>query len=85
MLDAFAAYELEGEDSEGRIKPFEKPWCMTTVMFLGMSFCLPLAYLEEYRARKGLLREAEEPLLGDAQEVGSPQTAAPLHHVSQKC
>ena len=42
---------------------------MTTVMFLGMSLCLPLAYLEEHRARKGALSQAEEPLLGAAQEV----------------
>ena len=61
-----AVYELEGEGSDGQRKFFTKPWAMTTVMFLGMSFCLPLAYLEQWRARKGKLTAAEEPLLGGA-------------------
>ena len=63
---AAAVYELEGEGLDHRHKYFTKPWAMTTVMFLGMSFCLPLAYLEQWRARKGKLTPAEEPLLGNA-------------------
>jgi len=50
----------------------EKPWCMTTVMFCGMSFCLPLAFFMEYRQRKKAAVEAaattgsaQEPLLPD--------------------
>ena len=31
---------------------FTKPWAMTTVMFLGMSFCLPWAYWEEHKHKK---------------------------------
>ena len=53
------------------MKVFAKPWAMTTVMFLGMSICLPLAYLEEARARKGKLTAAEEPLIGGA-DVSHP-------------
>lgn len=64
-----AAYELNGTGRDGKEKNFTKPWCMTTVMFLGMSLCLPLAYLEERRAKKGALTQAEEPLLGGTAEV----------------
>ncbi len=46
---------------------------MATIMFLGMSFCLPFAYIEEMRARRkqrstaDLERDAAAaPLLGDA-------------------
>ena len=51
---------------DGKLKVFAKPWAMTTVMFLGMSICLPLAYLEEARARRGKLTAVEEPLVGNA-------------------
>lgn len=40
-------YELQGEGIDGEDRYFRKPWFMTTLMFLGMSMCLPLAYLEE--------------------------------------
>ena len=62
-----AAYELEGVGRDGNIKTFAKPWAMTTVMFLGMSICLPLAYFEEARARRGRLTAVEEPLMGDTE------------------
>ena len=68
-----AVYELEGVGLDGHVKFFTKPWAMTTVMFLGMSFCLPLAYLEEARARKGKLSAVEEPLLASA-DVRLPGT-----------
>jgi hypothetical protein len=44
---------------------------MTTVMFTGMSFCLPLAFILERRGRKkaAAAAEAAEPLL--AQGVSS--------------
>lgn len=68
-----AAYELEGEGLDGHQKFFRKPWAMATIMFLGMSFCLPFAYIEEARARRkqrttaDLERDAAAaPLLGDA-------------------
>ena len=73
-----AVYELEGEGLDGQRKFFTKPWAMTTVMFLGMSFCLPLAYLEQWRARKGKLTAAEEPLLGGAEAGPLPGTCTPV-------
>lgn len=43
---------------------------MTTVMFFGMSFCLPLAFLEQWQARRRQAaagsEEATFPLLNDA-------------------
>ena len=45
-------YELQGPDKHGHMHYFTKPWAMTTVMFLGMSFCLPWAYWEEYQNNK---------------------------------
>ena len=42
---------------------------MTTVMFLGMSFCLPWAYWEEYKHKK----QAKEALL-----AGNGETREPL-------
>lgn len=72
-LIAKIAYELEGEGLDGHQKFFRKPWAMATIMFLGMSFCLPFAYIEEARARRkqrstaDLERDAAAaPLLGDA-------------------
>ena len=65
-----AVYELDGPGRDGKVKLFEKPWAMSTVMFLGMTFCLPLAYWaerKEARRRKAAAAagEAAEPLLGD--------------------
>ncbi|GAB4819565.1 hypothetical protein N2152v2_006611 [Parachlorella kessleri] len=51
-LAAKYVYELDSEGRSGQHKLFEKPWAMTTVMFLGMTFCLPLAYLAEYRSKQ---------------------------------
>ena len=60
-----AVYELRAPGRDGREKLFEKPWAMTTVMFLGMSFCLPIAYAEQRRLQKKKEHhEAAEPLLG---------------------
>ena len=73
FISMLAAYELEGEGLDGHQKFFRKPWAMATIMFLGMSFCLPFAYIEEARARSkqrstaDLERDAAAaPLLGDA-------------------
>lgn len=43
----FAVYELDAPGIDGKVKNFEKPWAMTTVMFVAMTCCLPLAYLLE--------------------------------------
>lgn len=63
-------YELEGEGIGGEKQFFRKPWFMTTLMFLGMSLCLPLAYLEE-RIDAGANANTDaptgEPLLGSAE------------------
>jgi len=32
--------------------PHAQPYLMVTIMFVGMAFCLPLAYLEEWRNRR---------------------------------
>ena len=58
-------YELHGVGRHGKQKPFEKPWAMTCVMFLGMSLCLPLAYYQQFQAakKKRVLAEAEQPLM----------------------
>lgn len=68
-LAAKIVYELEGVGRNGAMKHFEKPWAMTTVMFCGMSFCLPLAFFVENKQRKAAQKAAaaasaaEEPLL----------------------
>ena len=46
-------YELQGPSlRDGKPELFRKPWAMTTVMFVGMSFCLPLAHFQEWKAKK---------------------------------
>ena len=45
-------YELDAPGIDGEVKNFEKPWAMTTVMFVAMTCCLPLAYLLEGRKKK---------------------------------
>lgn len=40
-----AVYELDAQGIDGKVKNFEKPWAMTTIMFVAMTCCLPLAYL----------------------------------------
>ena len=58
-------YDLDGIGRDGEIKHFEKPWAMTTVMFLGMAFCIPLAYYVEHLNKKEKGREERESLLVD--------------------
>lgn len=73
-----AVYELSSEGADGKERYFRKPWFMTTVMFVGMSFCLPLAYLEERAkaraARAPAAGASGEPLLpnGTDGEVRTP-------------
>lgn len=71
-----AVYELKGHGIDGEEQFFRKPWFMTTLMFLGMSMCLPLAYLEERMsaAANGSGTDPVEPLLAaiDTVEVRTP-------------
>ena len=78
-----AVYELEGPDLEGKNKLFRKPWAMTLNMFIGMSFCIPLAYLEERRNRQKPSAgdpslDASEPLLNGVSKVARPCLSAHL-------
>eukprot|EP00889_Picochlorum_renovo_P008100 jgi/Picre1/35130/NNA_002593.t1 len=50
-LAAKIVYDLDGVGRSGEVKNFEKPWAMATVMFAGMSFCLPLAYYLEHKEK----------------------------------
>lgn len=64
-LFAKIVYELKSSGLDGEEKLFQKPWCMTTVMFIGMTFCLPLAYWKsgmEHKGRKGTADD-EQPLI----------------------
>lgn len=66
-LFAKLVYELKGEGLDGHEKYFRKPWAMTTIMFMGMSMCLPMAYWEDYtaaRKRRQARAESSEALLG---------------------
>jgi hypothetical protein len=71
----YAVYELSSEGLDGKEHFFRKPWFMTFIMFLGMSFCLPLAYWEENAKMKSNARAADtgngtdEPLLQIHEEV----------------
>ena len=70
-LSQCAVYELDGPDRSGVTKLFRKPWMMTTIMFIGMSFCIPIGYIEEYRQRRKQLKEndgAHAPLLNGTME-----------------
>ena len=74
-----AVYELQGEGLDGEIRYFRKPWFMTTLMFMGMSLCLPLAYLEQRSEASAPNADpaagASEPLLEEqgaqGEQVGS--------------
>lgn len=66
-LFAKIVYELKSVGSDGTEKYFHKPWAMTAVMFIGMTFCLPLAYIKRGEKREG--GDAEEPLLGGQAEA----------------
>lgn len=62
-LFAKIVYELKSVGSDGQEKYFHKPWAMTTLMFVGMSFCLPLSYMKDQKQVKDGDAEAQEPLL----------------------
>jgi hypothetical protein len=73
-----AVYELKGVGPDGTKKYFIKPWTMVTVMFLGMSLSLPLAYLEQWREEKKAKAEGATPLL---EKVHKSSTLCPRFSV----
>eukprot|EP00884_Botryococcus_braunii_P000695 jgi/Botrbrau1/10626/Bobra.154_1s0015.1 len=61
-------YQLQGESAEGDIRYFRKPWLTTSLMFVAMSFCLPLAWMVDWHKSKKhpiqhSLDEGHQPLL----------------------
>lgn len=64
-------YDLDGVGRDGEVKHFTKPWAMTTVMFLGMTFCLPLAYYVEHLNEKQ--KQGNEATSSLLHEEGEPQ------------
>ena len=67
-----AVYELQGDGKNGQEKYFRKPWAMVLIMFIAMTFCLPVAWLEEWQASKKKRKdEAAIGLLG-----GGPEASA---------
>ena len=64
-------YELEAPGRDGVVKPFHKPWACTATMFIGMAFCLPIAYgikLWEKRRTKAADSSSTPLLKGDEDE-----------------
>eukprot|EP01025_Chloroclados_australasicus_P033081 TRINITY_DN3360_c0_g3_i2.p1 TRINITY_DN3360_c0_g3~~TRINITY_DN3360_c0_g3_i2.p1 ORF type:complete len:541 (+),score=49.39 TRINITY_DN3360_c0_g3_i2:204-1625(+) len=59
-LLAKIVYELQGEGISGEQKYFRKPWAMTTIMFIGMTLCLPLAYLEKKTQKQSHLSNSND-------------------------
>lgn len=41
------------------MKPFHKPWACTTMMFVGMTFCLPLSWAIDFFQRRKAARKAK--------------------------
>lgn len=64
-------YDTLAEQPDGSEDYFRRPWMMTLVMFVGMSFCLPLAYASEARAKRQAQKQraaeagVEQRLLGE--------------------
>ncbi|PRW59396.1 Solute carrier family 35 member F6 isoform B [Chlorella sorokiniana] len=77
-LFAKIVYELDGPGRDGAVKNFQKPWAMTTVMFVAMSFCLPLAFWTERRERRRATKAAAAAANGDAAEPLLGDGAAPV-------
>ena len=75
LVSYYAVYELDGPDRSGVNKLFRKPWMMTTIMFIGMSFCIPIAYAEAFWQRRKQRKEndgAHAPLLNGTTEEARP-------------
>ncbi|KAL4517050.1 hypothetical protein Ndes2437B_g06667 [Nannochloris sp. 'desiccata'] len=63
---------------DGKIKNFEKPWAMTTVMFMGMTFCLPIAYIVEYRNKQAALEASTQSANSPSADGAGDNLSAPL-------
>jgi hypothetical protein len=77
---SLAVYQLEAPDCQGQLRPFQKPWAQTALMFLAMTACLPVAYFLEHRRQQqkqgkagGRSEDAEEPLL-ESEQVRLPRS-----------
>eukprot|EP00879_Flechtneria_rotunda_P007740 GHRR01008113.1.p1 GENE.GHRR01008113.1~~GHRR01008113.1.p1 ORF type:complete len:344 (+),score=105.70 GHRR01008113.1:147-1178(+) len=69
-LFAKVVYELKGVGLDGKLKLFQKPWAMTTTMFIGMSFCLPIAYYKDRKEQqKKQKHDMQQPLIAQANGV----------------
>jgi len=71
-------YELDGEGIDGKVKNFEKPWAMTTVMFVGMTLCLPIAYIVEYRNKRAAFEAATQSAISPSTDGVIDNISAPL-------
>ena len=60
LLRRRAVYELHAPGRGGVVKPFHKPWACTAMMFVGMTFCLPLSWALNYLQRRKQLRKTKE-------------------------
>mmetsp|Transcript_1788 Transcript_1788/g.5204 ORF Transcript_1788/g.5204 Transcript_1788/m.5204 type:complete len:487 (-) Transcript_1788:640-2100(-) len=67
-------YELHAPGRDGHMKPFHKPWACTTMMFVGMTFCLPLSWAIDFFQRRKAARKAKHatPQLSDASDASAP-------------
>ena len=46
LLLPSSVYQLQAPDCSGTVKPFEKPWLQTALMFLAMALCLPISWVQ---------------------------------------
>lgn len=76
-------YQLRAPDCSGTVKPFEKPWLQTALMFVAMALCLPIAWIQTHWAATRNRRNKhahgadanQQPPAGDV-EQGAAATAA---------
>lgn len=80
-------YELQAPGNDGVVKPFHKPWACTTMMFVGMTFCLPLSWvLSKFEAWQERRKQRKQ-VSGSASEsdVSAPlMRESPFAAVSDK-
>jgi hypothetical protein len=68
FLGGITVYQLQGESAEGDVRYFRKPWLTTSLMFVAMSVCLPIAwvvdwYMKRHHPVQHTLDEGHQPLL----------------------